>query len=121
MNVFEICYIDLLKKYLKKGTNKKGHDIIGYNKFYNRKQGTKVSIITDSYGTPISIGCYRGNMNDCRILCDQMKNKYLTPIKHIEKRYFLADLGYDSTFIRNELKTNNYIPLILQKKTVKTR
>ena len=60
-NIFESSYKKmLLTKYLKKAPNKKlkfimtdttfiqnknGSDMIGYNKFYNRKNGTKISII----------------------------------------------------------------------------
>lgn len=132
--VFEICYTDLLKKYLKKGTNKKlkyiltdtsfvqnkkGQDMIGYNKFYKKKKGTKISLITDSNGIPISVKCYKGNKHDCKILDDQLNDKYITNIKYVKDRYFLADLGYDSTFLRNKLKSMDYKSLILQKKTVK--
>ncbi len=67
-----MSYISLLNKYLKKTPakklkfiytdtsfvpNKKGKEVIGrrsnpkgYNKFYNRKNGTKISLITDAYG-----------------------------------------------------------------------
>lgn len=94
--VFELCYSDLLKKYLKKGTNgklkyiltdtsfvqnKKGRDMIGYNKFYKKKKGTKISIITDSKGIPISVKCYKGNKHDCKILNDQLNNGYIVDIK----------------------------------------
>jgi hypothetical protein len=43
-----------------------------YNNFYNRNKGTNVSLITDSYGIPLSIECYRGNMNDCRVLTNHL-------------------------------------------------
>jgi hypothetical protein len=63
--VFKLCHKDLLLKYIKKVPNrrfkylltdtsfipnKKGKDVIGYSKFYNRKNGTKISLITDGKG-----------------------------------------------------------------------
>ena len=49
--------------------NKKGKDLIGYNKFYNRKNGTKISLITDSKGIPFNLKCYNS-------LIFQMSNYY---------------------------------------------
>jgi hypothetical protein len=101
--IFELTYTDLLKKYLKRlfngklkyiltdtsfVPNKKGRDVVGYNKFYNRKKGTKVSLITDAYGIPLSIECYRGNMNDCIVLTNHLTKQEVLDIPIIKDRYF---------------------------------
>jgi len=74
-NIFSITFVSLFNKYIKKSPNKKlnfiltdtsfipnknGKNVIGYNKFYNRKKGTKISLITDSY--------IRGP-SKCKLLC----------------------------------------------------
>jgi hypothetical protein len=51
-----------------------------YNNFYNRNKGTNVSLITDSYGIPLSIECYRGNMNDCRVLTNHLTKQEVIDI-----------------------------------------
>ncbi len=52
--------------------NKNGNNLIGYNKFYNRKNGTKILIICDASGKghPIDTCFYKGNKNDFKILLD---------------------------------------------------
>ena len=92
-----MTYVDLLKKYFKKYKNgklkyiytdttfvpnKNGKDLIGYNRFYNRKRGTKISFITDSKGVAINVKCYVGNRYDSKILLDHLKNKNLVNLDH---------------------------------------
>ena len=132
-NVFKLSYVTLLNKYYKRSynnklkyistdtsfiPNKKGKDLIGYNKFYNRKNGTKISLITDSKGIPFNLKCYKGNINDSKILLNHLKNDNIVCINHLisDKNYFLADPGYDTKLIRKQLKEINYNPLIAQNK-----
>ena len=129
--IFKIAYTDLLRKYLKKCPgkklryvltdtsfvpNKKGKDMYGYNKFYNRKNGTKISLITDSNGVPLNMKCYKGNKYDSPILLNHLKNSDIVCTDHITqyKQYFLADPGYDSKEIRKVLEDLNYEPIIAQ-------
>lgn len=131
--IFEISYGILLNKYFKKSSkyklkyissdtsfipNKKGKNLIGYNKFYNRKNGTKISLITDSKGIPFNVKCYKGNMNDSKILEDHLKNGNIVNINHLipYNNYFLADPAYDTKIIREQLKEMGYNPLIVQNK-----
>jgi transposase len=145
--IFQISYIDLLNKYLRRCPlcfaqkklkyvstdtsfipNKKGKDVIGYNKFYNKKKGTKISLITDNQGIPFNIGFYKGNMYDSRIFLDHIEKPNLIKLdknkldknkvdkNKVEIRYFMADPGYDSKEIRLKIKDMNYIPLIVQNK-----
>jgi len=130
-NVFKVSYVDLLNKYFKKSSNnklkyimtdtsfipnKKGKTVIGYNRFYNRKCGTKISLITDSKGISINVDCYKGNIYDSKILPIHLKKNNLVMIDHISpyNKYFLADPGYDSKVIRSKLINMNYKPLIAQ-------
>jgi transposase len=117
-----MSYASLLLKYSKKNIrafkhvitdtsfipNKKGRDVIGYNRHYNKKKGTKISIITDNKGIPFNVKCYSGNKHDSTILIDQLEtNKNIVNIDHVKRNndYFLADPAYDSNNIR--LKLNN--------------
>jgi transposase len=132
-NIFKLSYIELLNKYIKKGVNgklkyimtdtsfipnKKGKNIIGYNKYYNKKNGTKISLITDTKGIPINIECYKGNENDGIILMKQLDKPNLIEIdqQRQETKYFMADKGYDSKIIREKLRIMKYNPLIAQNK-----
>lgn len=132
-NIFKLSYISLLNKYYKKSynnklkyissdttfiPNKKGKDLIGYNKYYNKKNGTKISLITDSNGIPFNVKCYKGNINDSKILMDQLETDNLVNITNLRPNntYFLADPAYDVKVIRDKLKDMNYNPLIAQNK-----
>ena len=90
--------------------NKGGVEKIGRNKFYKNKNVTKTSLMVDTNGVPINVGLYKGNEHDSKILIDHLKNPFLINIQM--KRYFIADKGYDSDEIRNELKKINYVPII---------
>jgi transposase len=132
--IFQISYVSLLKKYLKKSPNKKlkfiytdttfvpnkkGKDLIGYNKFYNRKKGTKISIITDAKGSAINVKLYDGRKYDSQILLDHLENRNLVQIDHIHsnhKQIFMADAGYDTKEIRDKLKQLKYTIMIPQNK-----
>ena len=133
-NIFKLSYIDLLNKYIKKDPkkksikivstdttfvpNKKGKDCVGYNRFYNRKRGTKISIICDEYGVPLNVKLYAGNKNDASILIDQFNDKNCSLVSsHLLKKhtdYFLADPAYDTKLIRDHIENNNMTPIIKQ-------
>ena len=84
----------------------------------NKKNGSKLSIITDSNGAPINIGIYKGNMNDILILKDQLTTKYLVDpfIMNKHKKYLLADKGYDGIELIKQIIENGYTPIIAQNK-----
>jgi len=129
--IFKIAYTDLLKKYLTKCPNKKlryvltdtsfvpnkkGKNMYGYNTYYNKKNGTKISLITDSNGIPLNMKCYMGNKCDSKILLDHLENSDIVCTNHIDKykRYFLADPAYDSKEVREALEKLNYESIIAQ-------
>ena len=132
-NIFSISYTSLLHKYIQRSPNKKlryiltdtsfipnkhGHNVVGYNKFYNRKKGTKISLITDSNGIALDVKCYSGNRYDSTILLDQFRNCNLVQYNHNANQnyYFIADAGYDCHAIREKVIDMNYVPLIRQNK-----
>ena len=84
--------------------------------YNNRKNGTKISLITDSNGIPFNVKCYKGNKYDSKILDNHLKNENLIDITNMmpDKKYFLADPGYDTKAIRDNLKDKNYLTLIPQ-------
>lgn len=123
--VFVETYKELLLKYFKKQPsgklryvmtdttaiyNKGGVEKIGRNKFFKNKNVTKTSVMSDTNGVPINIKLYDGNEHDSKILIDHLKNPFLIDIQM--KRYFIADKGYDSDEIREELKKLGYVPII---------
>jgi transposase len=134
--VIEQCYQDLIKKYCLKSSqsklkvimtdttfipNKHGIELIGYNTYYNKKNGTKISLISDSNGNPLNVECYTGNKYDCKILENHLdKISGDNPITYNHKteynRYFLADAGYDSKKIRDKLTKLGFISLIARNK-----
>ena len=107
-DIFKSTYIDTLKIYLKKGANKKlqyistdtsvcynryNNDKVGKNKYYKNKNASKLSIICDSNGHPLYLNMYKSNMNDSKILYEQLEEEPLIDIPY--KKYFLADKGYE--------------------------
>lgn len=89
--------------------NKKGIDFKEKNKFMKNKYCNKLSLIVDSKFIPIDIKIYKGNINDSKVLQQQIPNinKYL---EHMN--YFICDKGYCSSTIRNIFKNNDIIPII---------
>tara|TARA_B110000977_G_scaffold14025_1_gene17501 strand:- start:52 stop:858 length:807 start_codon:yes stop_codon:yes gene_type:complete len=124
--IFKKCYKSLLSKYLKnnKGKlkyiytdtsiipNKYGINKANLNKYYKNKKVTKLSLITIKNGIPFNVRLYGGNRNDSYIFQDQLINDKI--LKNNEnKKYFMADKGYDSKNIKDimsELGYTNIIP-----------
>lgn len=114
--VFESTYKNLLKKYLSKSKNKikqvytdtstfynkYNQDKVERNKYFKNKKVMKLSLITDQNGIPLNVDLYKGNINDIKIFNDQLTK--------LDKDYIdknsticMADAGYDSVHLRNEL------------------
>ena len=66
----------------------------------------------------MALKCYKGNVNDSKILLNHLKNGNIVHINHLipYNNYFLADPGYDTKLIRDQLEELNYNPLIAQNK-----
>lgn len=98
--------------------NMYGTNLIGRNKFYKNKKGTKISFITDSKGIPLSILFKCGNVNDSKFIEEHLNNmliltntnKYKSSNKH--KQYILGDKGYDTKNIRKLFSDIGYNVII---------
>lgn len=112
--IFELSYIDNLKKYLKKSTNKKlqfvytdtttiynklNKDKAKRNAYFKNKKIIKVSLITDSNGITLNSLIESGNYNDSIIYQNQMKKLNENEKKILINSIFMADSGYDSSHI----------------------
>lgn len=74
----------------------------------------KLSIIVETNGIPISIVIETGNVHDSKIFTKNINELIYDPksLKYKNnnryKQYFLADAGYDSRAIREELTSRGY-------------
>lgn len=110
----------------KGGYNPKYNPQLKKHKSYSPKgtytpfQGYKISSINDNNGKPINIKLYDGNINDSKILNLQLDDNintftrtqsvHVVPLgtKKNNNNILLADSGYDSSIIRDKLKTMNF-------------
>jgi hypothetical protein len=88
--------------------NKLGINDIGYNPQYPKHKSCKISLISDINGIPINIKCIASNVNDSKILYEQL-NEFEINNNDIlnNNNILLGDAGYDSNKIRiklNEIK-----------------
>lgn len=132
-NIFEEYYIHCLNRYFKSNKtgklkynytdtcfipNKNGVELTGRNKYYKSKKGTKISLLTDQNNITFSLAIKAGNKNDAEIIIDNLNNLYINTqandLKNSNKhkQYLLADKGYDSYKVRNEVNSKGYIPII---------
>jgi hypothetical protein len=81
---------------------------IGINPFYHNKWGCKVSIIANDFGYPLYAQIDASNLHDSSIAIDFFK-KFKN--NEISKHMMLADSGYDSSILKEHLKsiTSTYI------------
>lgn len=94
--------------------NKNGKDKIARNKHYYNKKGTKLSLITDLNGAPLSVKYDSANVHDAKIT--EKHENDINKFKVKEGAYFMADKGYDSKRIRELIIRNKMKPLIPQNK-----
>jgi len=121
-------YEELLKEYFKKGPNRKllyrykdttyivnknGHENVKYNG-YKKRNGSKVSLETDSKGVIIHSTINDGNEHDAKIFINDTSKSYFIDKKLMERfsKYYSADPAYHTKNILNYLKCNNLIPII---------
>jgi hypothetical protein len=126
--ILKSTYIDLLKIYLKLGANKKlkyqytdttivsnkyGSSLVKYNG-YKKKKGTKISLVTDSYGIPINVHVASGSACDSRILLRHFNKKMLisNELNNKHKKFMLADGIYYVKNIKELLLNNGYVYII---------
>lgn len=129
--VFENVYSQILNDYFKKNKSNKLKYLsidasmvrnyyasnVGFNGFYKKKKWSKLSLIVDSNGFPISALLVTGNQSDKSLFFKNMKRLRINITSNAKnnnkhKRYFLADAAYDSNDIRETIEENNITPLI---------
>ncbi len=140
-NVFKKVYLELLNKYFKK--NKSGKlkylsvdtsfiknyyaSNVAFNGYCKKKRLSKLSLIVDSNGIPLSALLVKGNKHDLKIMNVNLNNLFisiepsLTQSNNKHKRYLLADAIYHSHKTNDEIRQMNITPIIAQKKNSKTK
>jgi len=98
--------------------NYNGVDMVGKNLYDRFRKSTKLSIITDDIGTPISIKCCPGNVHDIKMVIDLLDN---VPFEfdHYHTQYLIADKGYVGKELEKDILKKNYLKLITPTKRTK--
>ena len=133
-NVFKNVYLQLLNKYFKKDRSSKLKYLsvdtsfirnqcssnVAFNGFVKKKRLSKLSMIVDSNGVPISALIIAGNHNDQKLFFKNWENTFIeirsASSNNKHKRYLLADAIYDTNKVRETVKTKNIHPIIWYKK-----
>ena len=123
--IFESTYNKLLNKYLSKSKNKITQiytdtttfynkyniDKVDRNKYFKNKKVMKLSLITEQNGIPLNVDLYKGNYNDANIFKNQLIKLDTTKFDK-KNTIFMADAGYDSKKLREELNKKFYKSII---------
>ena len=100
---------------LSKHKQKRENNFIDFNKYNGRKKYFNVSVITDSYGTPIENSISLSKNKDFKTLIENVNNisTNLNTLRNSKinryKQYFLADSGYDTKKNKNFLIDKCYV------------
>lgn len=116
-----------LKKYIKNENkllidstiiyNKFGINKIGRNKFYKNKNTTKISLMTDIYGFPLSVLFMKGNYHDNSVFDKHIRDSLLLlPNKQIK---IIADKAYSSKKNYSLLDSKNITHIIPPRRNMK--
>ena len=128
-NVIKIIFDNIVNDYNKKNINnnifitdttlipnKLGINDIGYNPQYPKHKSSKISIISDINGIPLNINCSAGNVNDSKILYNQLDDLQNSDIYLLNNNnILLGDAGYDSNKLRDKLNTIKFGKLLVAK------
>ena len=94
---------------------------VAFNGYYKKQRLSKLSMIVDSNGVPISALITEGNHNDQKLFHRNWKNLFVEITsnnnnnKH--KRYLLADAIYDAERVRQSAISKNITPIIWKENT----
>ena len=92
-----------------------------------KKRLSKLSLIVDSNGIPLSALLVKGNKHDLKIMDINLNNLFISikpsriQSNNKHKRYLLADAIYHSHKTNDEMRQMNITPIIAQKKNSKTK
>ena len=129
-NVFKKVYLKLLDRYFTK--NKSGKlkylsidtsfvknyyaSNVAFNGYCKKKRLSKLSLIVDANGVPISALLAKGNISDQKLFYSNVNDTLISIVSQCNnnkhKRYLLADAIYDTNQIRSKIKDMNIIPII---------
>jgi transposase len=108
----DMLYIDSTIIYNKNGVNK-----IGRNKFYKNKKTTKISLMTDKNGFPLSIFFIKGNYHDNSIFNKHIRDAIIITPKI--KKTIIADKAYSSYKNYKLLEDKNLLHIIPPRNNMK--
>ena len=97
--------------------NKNGINKIGRNKFYKNKKATKISLMTDKYGFPLSVLFMKGNYHDIRVFNSHIRDAIV--IMPNKKLKIIADKAYASKNNYELLDEKNIDHIIPPRKNMK--
>ena len=130
-NVFRKLFHKIKNKYIKKYitdnctllvdsttiNNKNGINKVARNKFYKNKKITKVSLLSDSNGFPLSIFFMKGNYHDNSVFLKHIKDAtIMLPKKNLK---VMADKAYSSKENYDFLENNNIKHIIPPRNNMK--
>lgn len=128
-NVFEIAYniiIDVYKDHkldfndlFIDGSNIKnymGSELTGENYCDKFKLATKLSVITDNLGVPVSIHLEKCNVHDIKLVIPNLEKLKIDPNS---SENLIADKGYISATLKEEINNKYKIRLITPEKNYK--
>jgi len=129
-HVFGNVYKELISKYFKTNVSGKLKYLsidtsfvkneyasnVAFNGYYKKKRLSKLSLVVDSNGVPLSTVLARGNINDSKLLDRNIQNMLINIVPKTQnnkhKRYFLADASYDTANVRQTITSMNITPMI---------
>ena len=103
--------------------NKLGEDDVSYNSQVKKHKVTKISVINDYFGVPLSINISTGSIHDSSILDMHIDELYDVHPKLFEsnKNIMLADSAYDSTSLKLKFKEKNFGKLLTSRNKRNTK
>jgi putative transposase len=133
-NIFYKLFIRIRNKYIKRYINKNdmciayidstvinnkgGINKVGRNKFYKNKKSTKISLLTDKNGIPLSVFFIKGNYHDTTVFDKHIKDIPLIMSNNIK---VIADKAYASRKNYSLLESRNMKHIIPPRKNMKIK
>ena len=131
-NIFKKLFNHMRKKYTVKNKsqihiidssfiqNKYGRNYVARNKFFKNKKCTKISLITDINGIPLSLLFNKGTVHDLSFIEKHINDCYYSK-KTNDNTYLLADKAYESKKHRKLLQEHKYQLIVPKKKNAKVK
>lgn len=98
--------------------NLKGEDLTGYNYKFKSKKSTKMTILVNEQGIPVSVHFSNSTVHDVKLVQPTIKNAGI-PLSRIKR--IGGDKGYQSKGIREELVKSDISYIYVPKRSEKTQ